>query len=74
MRVSPTAENFCAKDANTCRANSRRAKRPGLKPSIGPSSRWSGSMPPPPYTFRPASVYLRSDAERSRGALWARDV
>ena len=39
----------------------------GLKPSIGPSRRWSGSMPPPPYTLRPASVCFRSAADRSRG-------
>ena len=67
-------EKRCAKPENSCRAKSVRANRDGLKPSTGPSSRRSGSMPPPPYTRRPLSVYFRSFGSCDRFASWSRSV
>ena len=49
IRVSPSAVNWSAKLANTCRALEQRPNRVGLKPShrTRPMN-LSGSMPPPP--------------------------
>ncbi len=74
MRVSPSAVNRSAKFANAERALSARPNRLGLKPCTGPAKNLSGSMPPPPYTLRPASVYLSCAAPCSRWPVWSLSV
>jgi hypothetical protein len=72
--VSPSATKFSAKFANAARAMSDRPNRVGLNPNTGPAKNLSGSMPPPLYTLRPASVYFSADAACGRSGVCSRSV